>query len=626
MSTRLAAFRSLFSKPTLVGGKNLTAYVLPRTDYHNARDSSEFSDERVHWLSGFSGSNAFAIVTTEKALLWTDGRYFQQATDELADGWTLMKQREDGVPEPADWLVENLPAGAAVGFDPHLFGFADAQELTKKLKTAGVEAISLLTNLVDELWTDRPQPQPTPLIHLTKEEVGETPTEKFERIRKELKQKKCDSIVISDLAEVAWTFNLRGADIPFNPVFFAVGALTLTEAHLFVDERKLTADVRKHLEGVRLHPYEDVIAWIQQHHEGAKQTDRQTHRVWIPDSTNYAWGKLVAEEHALVAISPVRLMKAVKNEAELAGMRASHIRDAGVLVQFECWLKAEVAAGRAVTEKQAADKVLEFRRRVDRFVSESFATISAVGPHAALPHYHMTEESGRQPIERDNVFLCDSGAQYRDGTTDVTRTIVIGTASAHVKRMNTLVLKGHILNAALTIPVGYIRLDSMARRFLWQFGYDFSHGVGHGVGHFLNVHEGPPTIGYRHMDKVSKAGFRKGMIVTIEPGYYEVGAFGIRIESDFELVEATGLESGASNFLKFRPLTWVPIQTSLIERELLTKEEASPVLFHPLIHPFVQIEWLNDYHKTCIETTGAYLKKEGHNEAYEYLVEACKPI
>ncbi|KAI6223730.1 Xaa-Pro aminopeptidase 1 [Aphelenchoides fujianensis] len=594
MSTRLAAFRSLFSKSTLVGGKNLAAYVLPRTDYHNASDPSKFfseylaaQDERVHWLSGFSGSNAFAVVTTEKALLWTDGRYFQQATDELADGWTLMKQREDGVPEPADWLVENLPAGAAVGFDPHLFGFADAQELTKKLKAAGVEAISLLTNLVDELWTDRPQPQPTPLIHLTKEKVGETPAEKFERVRKELKQKKCDSIVISDLAEVAWTFNLRGADIPFNPVFFAVGALTLTEAHLFVDERKLTADVRKHLEGVRLHPYEDVIAWIQQHHEGAKQTDRHAHRVWIPDSTNYAWGKLVAEEHALVAISPVRLMKAVKNEAELAGMRASHIRDAGALVQFECWLKAEIAAGRAVTEKQAADKVLEFRRRVDRFVSESFATISAVGPHAALPHYHMTEESGRQPIKRDNVFLCDSGAQYRDGTTDVTRTIVIGTTN--------------------------IRLDSIARRFLWQFGYDFSHGVGHGVGHFLNVHEGPPTIGYRHMDKVSKAGFRKGMIVTIEPGYYEVGAFGIRIESDFELVEATGLQSGASNFLKFRPLTWVPIQTSLIERELLTKEEA-------------RIEWLNDYHKTCIEKTGAYLKKEGHNEAYEYLLEACKPI
>ncbi|KAI6196145.1 Xaa-Pro aminopeptidase 1 [Aphelenchoides besseyi] len=605
-------FELCSTKTTLVGGKNLSGYVLPRTDYHNSEYLAA-QDERVHFLSGFSGSNAFTIVTQEKALLWTDGRYFQQAADELEEGWTLMKEGTEGVPDPIEWLVENSTTGTTVGFDPHLFGFAEAKMLIKKLKNVNVQAVSILTNLVDELWTDRPKGEVKKLIALTKEEVGQTIEEKFEKVRKELKQKKCDSILISDLAEVAWLFNLRGADIPFNPVFFAVGALTLTEAHLFVNEEKLTTEIRKHLGDVKVHGYEDVITWIQHHHQTSKQTDPQSHRIWVSDSTNYAWGKLVSKAHAHVDSSPVRLMKATKNEAELNGMRNSHVRDAAAIVQFLHWLTKTVSAGGKVTEKEASDKILEFRKKVPNFVSESFDTISAVGPHAALPHYHMTEESGKMKIEKNSVFLLDSGAQYRDGTTDVTRTIVIGQADEKVKRMNTLVLKGHILNAMLCIPVGCygIRIDSMARRYLWQYGYDFGHGVGHGVGYFLNVHEAPPNIGYRHITSLSKDGFRKGFIVTIEPGYYEVGNFGIRIESDYEMVEAEGLESGAKNFLRFRSLTWVPIQTSLIDKELLTKEE---------------IDWLNDYHKTCIEKTGKYMKEQGMTEEYEYLVEQCKPI
>jgi len=608
-SSRLTSLRALFSNSELVGPKSIDFYVLPRTDYHNSEYIADH-DERVKFLSGFSGSNAFTIIGKEQAYLWTDGRYFDQASKELTGGWQLMKEGNQGVPSSTDWLLSQVSAKSVVGIDPHLFGYEAAVELITKLKASRATTVSITKNLVDEIWKDRPHPEVKKLISLTKDEVGADIWTKIKRVRETYAKKKCDSIIIGDLAEIAWLFNLRGADIPFNPVFFSIAFLTNDSAHLFLDERKLSHEVINHLKDVKVHPYESIISWLKDFHHSAKKSNPD-HKVWITNSTNYAWGNLIAEENAYVEVSPIQLMKAVKSEAELSGMRNSHIRDAGALIQFFYWLEKEIHKGHSVTEKQAADKILEFRSKVSGFVSESFPAISAVGKHAALPHYHMTEESGKVKIDVNDVFLLDSGAQYRDGTTDVTRTVVLGTPSDYVKRKFTLVFKGHVSNAMQTFPDGInsTRLDALSRQFLWDCGLDYGHGVGHGVGHFLNVHEFPPSIGYRFVN--SQNALKKGMVVTIEPGYYETDNFGIRIENAFEVVEKKELESKATNFVTFRSLTWVPYQKSLIVKELLSDKE---------------IKSINAYHRACLEKTGAYLKEQRLNDEYEYLKKACEPL
>ncbi|KAI6185003.1 Xaa-Pro aminopeptidase 1 [Aphelenchoides bicaudatus] len=597
MSSLLQSFRALFAEAGIVGQRNLDFYVLPRTDYHNSEYIAA-QDERVKFLSGFSGSNAYTIIGKDDAFLWTDGRYFDQAAKELTSGWTLMKDGTPGVLSPGDWLIQKISPNSVVGFDPHLFGYDTAVDLLQKLKKSKAIAVPITRNLVDVLWDARPKPTIKNLMTLTKEDAGEDIPTKLKRVREEYAKKKCESIIIGDLAEIAWLFNLRGSDIPFNPVFFSIAVVDNNSAHLFIDEHKIDSNILDHLGDVKIHAYESILTWLEIYHANAKKSNPE-HKVWITSSTNYAWGSLIGDEYAYVDFSPIQFMKA--------------IRDAGALVQFFNWLETEIKNGSKISEKQASDKSFEFRTKVSKFVSLSFDTISAVGGHASFPHYHMTEESGKVLIDPDNVYLLDSGGQYRDGTTDVTRTVVLGTPSKHVKRMFTLVLKGHINNARLIVPdrINAMRLDSSARQFLWQYGYDFGHGVGHGVGHFLNVHEFPPSIGYRQVNQQNV--LKRGTIVTIEPGYYDTNNFGIRIENGYEMVEATGLESKAGNYLAFRSLTWVPIQASLIDKDLLTKEE-------------VITDWLNDYHKTCLEKTGAYLKEQGLNNDYAYLEQACKPL
>ncbi|CAD5206255.1 unnamed protein product [Bursaphelenchus okinawaensis] len=605
----LTSFRALF-RTDIAGPEGINVYVLPRTDAHQ----SEYicaKDGRVQFLTGFSGSNGFCVITESEALLWTDSRYFDQAGRELYPGWSLMKQGVVGVPTPMAWLLQNTPQGSRVGFDPQLFGKGSSDELLKAIKGAKSTPVKLGTNLVDVIWEDRPESSKNPLIVMKPEEHGESIESKLTRVRSEMSKKKCDLVLLSDLAQIAWTFNLRGADIPYNPVFFSYAYITHEDAVLFVDKEKITLEIEKHLEIVKIHPYETAGEWLKHYHNEARNSI-SGHKVWIPSEVNYSLSSLVDDDYVHEAASPVYSMKGIKNDTEMAGMRESHIRDSAAIVQLLLWLKKEVEAGNEVNEIQASDKMEEFRSKLDNFVSLSFDTISAVGEHAASPHYHMTEESGKTVITPNQVFLLDSGGQYRDGTTDLTRTVIhTEEPDEYVKKMYTLVLRAHIICAKQNFPKGIdgIRLDGLTRSSLWSLGYDFGHGVGHGVGHFLNVHEYPPQIGHRL--RIAEAGIYKGQVITIEPGYYETGKFGIRIENCYEIVEAKNLDSDSKDFLTFQSLTWVPIQKTMINKELMTAEE---------------INWLNEYHNKCLEKTGKYLQEKGLQEEYNFLAQACTPL
>uniref|UniRef100_A0A914I4B9 Xaa-Pro aminopeptidase n=1 Tax=Globodera rostochiensis TaxID=31243 RepID=A0A914I4B9_GLORO len=624
----LTLLRSLFTDAVLfdnVGGP-IHAYILPRTDAHYSEYLCD-RDLHVQFISGFTGSNAFVVVTQHDALLWTDGRYFVQATTELRAGWTLMKECVPDAINPVDWCAQNLESGCRIGFNPNLITIQAAKSMMDKLKNIGITPVPYAQNLVDLIWTDRPPDVPRKLIHLNERECGETPASKLRRVATMLRKAKCDSLVLSQLDEIAWLFNLRGSDIPFNPVFFAYAFVTVSEkAFLFVDLRKMSADVAAHLKqnnGVEMFEYADIFGFLKQYHQNRlKDVHPERHRIWLPDCLNFALGSLVDQKHVHIASSPVQPLKMVKNASELEGMRKSHIRDSAALVKFFHWLRNEVALGHLVDENRAARQCHYYREQLELFVSPSFETISAVDEHAAIPHYHMDEESGKKLIGPDSVYLLDSGGQYRDGTTDVTRTVCFAEKpDERFRRMFTLVFKCHVQCAMAKFPDGTyaMNLDGVTRAPLWAHGYDFEHGVGHGVGHFLNVHEFPPYIGYRVQYKHNS--LRKGVVVTIEPGYYEQGAFGIRFENCYELVEAKGLEaarlgvvasaSSSGSFITFAPLTFVPVQKSLLLRELLEQRE---------------IDWLNHYHNQCLEAVGRYLQEKGMQEEYNFLAEACTPL
>ncbi|TKR94008.1 hypothetical protein L596_008359 [Steinernema carpocapsae] len=611
-TNKLERFRALFADKSIVKCDGIEAYILPSTDAHQSEYISDH-DFRVKFLSGFAGSNAFTIITKNEALLWTDGRYFIQANEQMEDGWTLMKQ---GLPEsvdPVDWMVENLSSSVNVGFDPQLFGYAKGEALVKKLKKVQINAVPSEVNLVDKIWEDRPAASDAPIMTLSAEECGELSSSKIQRVRETLKKKKCDSVVFTALDDIAWLLNIRGSDICYNPVVFSVAVVSLDDVALFIDQKKVAGEAaQKHLAHVKIFDYAEAPKYIGTYHKTSLEKSGASHKMWIPDVTNFFLASLVNSKNIYVALSPVQTMKAVKNEVELQGMRDCHIRDAASHVQFLIWLQKQIAAGVAVTELEAADHFEKLRSQREKYVSLSFDTISAVGDHSALPHYKAGPESGKRIIAKDSVYLVDSGGQYRDGTTDVTRTVCAKeNPDADFKKMFTLVLKGHIDTALLKFPSGIngMRIDMVARKPLWDDGYDFGHGVGHGVGHFLNVHEGPAGIAYRMYREEGKV--VKGYILTIEPGFYDASRWGIRIENCYEVMEAKGLESGATNYLTFASLTFVPIQKNLIERSLLSSEE---------------IDWLDAYHAECLAKVGPYLQEHNMKEEYEWLQEACKPL
>ncbi|XP_072280200.1 xaa-Pro aminopeptidase 1 isoform X2 [Pyxicephalus adspersus] len=593
----------------------IQAYIVPSADEHQSEYIAP-SDCRREFICGFSGSAGTAIVREQSAAMWTDGRYFLQAAQQMDNNWTLMKMGLKDTPTQEDWLISVLPEGSRVGVDPFIIQTDQWKSMSMALKNAGHLLVAVQENLIDAIWTDRPARPCQPLITLGLNYTGLSWQDKIVALRAKLVERKASWIVLTALDEVAWLFNLRGSDVAYNPVFFAYAMVGMDDIRLFIDgERMSDPAVRAHLLldsspspefRIQVQPYRSILSALQGVCAGLSPKDK----VWISDKASYALSEAIPKtQRYLSQYTPICLAKAVKNSAEIEGMRRAHIKDAVALCELFCWLEKEIHNGN-LTEISVADKAEEFRSQQHDFVELSFPTISSTGPNGAIIHYQPSPETNRKLCVNE-VFLLDSGAQYKDGTTDVTRTMHFGTPSEYQKECFTYVLKGHIAVSAAVFPNGTKGhlLDSFARAALWESGLDYLHGTGHGVGSFLNVHEGPCGISYKTFaDEPLEA----GMILSDEPGYYEDGSFGIRLENLVLVVPAkTKYNFRDRGSLTFEPITLVPIQSKMINVDLLTQKE---------------VDWVNDYHKTCREVVGAELQRQGRQDAFQWLIKETQPI
>jgi Xaa-Pro aminopeptidase len=564
LSARLSAFREELAR------RKLTGFVVPRAD----QQQNEYvppSDERLAWLTGFTGSAGLAVVLVSEAALFVDGRYTLQASKQVDDKAWAVEPLVD--PPPESWLSQHLKSGDRLGYDPWLHTSAAAERLAGACAKTGAELVPVETNPVDAIWTERPAP---PLAQVSVHALrlsGETEAEKLSRIRGEIDKLGSDALVLSDSHAVAWTFNIRGADVAHTPLPLSY-ALVPKEGRptIFIDHRKLSNSTRNHLEqsaDVREpNALTSELTTLSKH--GAKITlDAAT----AADALN----RLIADAGGKVVRGPdpVSPLKAVKNPTEIEGTRAAHRRDAVALARFLAFIDREAPKGR-LTEIDAVEALETFRRDTGALKDVSFPTISGTGPNGAIVHYRVTRKSNRR-IQLGELLLIDSGAQYEDGTTDVTRTMAVGEPTAEMRDRFTRVLRGHIAIARAVFPDGTTgaQLDSFARQFLWQAGIDFEHGTGHGVGSYLSVHEGPARI-----SKLGTTPLKRGMILSNEPGYYKTDGYGIRIEN-LELVVATDIEGAEKPMNGFEALTLAPIDRRLIDVSLLSPAE---------------IDWLNAYH------------------------------
>jgi Xaa-Pro aminopeptidase len=564
LTARLAAFREELAK------RKLTGFVIPRAD----QQQNEYvapSEERLAWLTGFTGSAGMAVVLTREAAVFVDGRYTLQAGKQVdRKAWHIEPLVD---PPPEQWLSRHLVAGDRLGFDPWLHTSVAAERLLAACTKAGAELVAVEGNPVDTIWHERPAPPLGPVAIQGQQFSGEIEAEKLKRIRLEIAKLGVDALVLSDSHGVAWTFNIRGADVSHTPLPLSY-ALVPKDGRptVFIDHRKLSNAARDHLEQSadveepdRLVPKLSELA----KRGGAIALDSATAADALSRMITAAGGKPVRGN------DPVALLKAVKNITEIEGTRTAHQRDAVALARFLAWVDREAPSG-ALTEIDAVEALETFRRQTGALKDVSFPTISGTGPNGAIVHYRVTRKSNRR-IAPGDLLLIDSGAQYQDGTTDVTRTIPIGTPTAEMRDRFTRVLRGHIAIARAVFPDGTTgaQLDSLARQFLWQAGLDFEHGTGHGVGSYLSVHEGPARI-----SKLGTTPLKRGMILSNEPGYYKTDAYGIRIEN-LELVIGTDIQGAEKPMNAFETLTLAPIDRRLIEVAMLSAAE---------------LKWLNDYH------------------------------
>ncbi len=564
---RLAALRAQLAAEKLDG------FLLPRADEHQNEYVAPCA-ERLAWLTGFSGSAGFAVALQDKAAVFIDGRYILQAQEEIDKESFL--PLDIGETAPSRWLAEQAPEGARIGYDPWLHTSAQIERFEKALEGKKVALVALERNPIDALWTDRPPP-PLGLVALHPPRyAGAAAKSKIAGLRKALNG--ADALLMSDPAAIAWTFNIRGADIAHTPVALAFALLPAEGAPtLYIEAEKLADKTRAALEKfLSIAPPaqlpEDLAAL------GAKgQTvlfDAATAPIKLVAALRAGGGK------ARLGDDPATLPKAIKNDTELEGARAAHIRDGAALTHFLAWFEAMAQSGE-LTEIGAAQALETFRRESGLLCDISFPTISAFGPHAAIPHYRVTERSNL--MIGPGVYLVDSGGQYRDGTTDVTRTVAVGAAPKRLREHFTRVLKGHIAIARAVFPKGVsgAQLDAFARQFLWEAGLDFDHGVGHGVGAYLSVHEGPQRI-----SKLGRTPLEPGMILSNEPGYYRAGEYGIRLEN-LVIVEAREIKGAEREMRGFETITLAPFDLALIEPSLLTQEERA---------------WLDAYHARVRKT------------------------
>jgi Xaa-Pro aminopeptidase len=552
--------------------RGLSGFILPRADCHQ-NEYVPPAEERLAWLTGFTGSAGCAIVLADRTMLFVDGRYTLQAREQTDAAVFTVAHLVDNPPDA--WLEQNLAAGAKLGYDPWLHTIDGAEKLAKACAAAGATLVPVEPNPVDAIWTDRPQaPRGAVTLHDIRF-AGEEAATKLARIREEIAKLRADALVVSDPHALAWAFNIRGADVAHTPlpIGFAVIGKEGRPA-LYIDGGKFGNAVRDALEKIA-----DIRAPEEFVHDLAALG--AAHRTLRLDQATAAdaLSRIVTAAGGKIARGPdpIAAMKAIKNATEIAGARAAHRRDGAAMARFLAWLDREAPSGR-LTEIDAVAALESFRRETGLLKDISFPTIAGAGPDGAIVHYRVTRKSNR-PIGANELLLIDSGGQYEDGTTDITRTVIVGKPSAAMRAHFTLVLKGHIAVAQAVFPDGATgaQLDTLARQYLWQHGLDFDHGTGHGVGSYLSVHEGPARI-----SKIGTTALRRGMILSNEPGYYKAGAYGIRIENLVLVVEAAPQVPGAEKPLNaFETLTLAPIDTRLIDPALMTASE---------------IAWLNAYH------------------------------
>lgn len=563
--------------------QSLSAFIIPSTDPHSGEYVPDHWKTR-EWVSGFTGSAGTAVITLDDAALWTDSRYFLQAADQLdGTGIRLMKDRLPDTPSIPEWLGQSLSPGAVVGVDGWVNTIGETQALREALAREG---LTLRTDYdpVTRLWDGRPALPGTPVSIHPLEYAGVACHKKLAAIREKLLARGADGILLSTLDDIAWTLNLRGNDVHCNPVFVSYLLITSQESILYVRAEKLTTEVKAYLaqEGVNTEDYDDLQEDLRDYPYATLSLD--------PGRTNEAVRQAVNPlTKVLLEESPVPLMKAVKNEAEIRGFHAAMLRDGVAMVKFLKWLEEAVPQGNE-TEMSIDRKLYECRAEQPLFRGISFDTIAGYKEHAAIVHYEATPETDK-PLAPEGLLLLDSGAQYADGTTDITRTIALGETTDDERRDYTLVLKGHIGLTRACFPQGTCgtQLDVLARQAMWREGANFLHGTGHGVGAYLNVHEGPHQIRMNHVPTP----LRPGMTVTDEPGIYRAGRYGIRTENTLLVVPYRETEFGT--FYTFEPLTLCPIDTRPIVRSMLTAEET---------------EWLNAYHRMVYDRLSPLLDEE----------------
>lgn len=590
INSRLKSLRELMKE------EELTAYIVNTADPHGSEYLADNFKTR-QWISGFTGSAGTVVVTDKEAILWTDGRYFIQAEKELENSeYEMYKMRTPGWPTYMEWLRDNLKNGDTIGFQGEIFPQSDFEKLEKKMEDKAIKFNGDL-DLVGKLWKDRPElPKGKVFLHELKY-TGKSAKEKIQEVRSEMEKQNVDYYLLASLDDIAWLFNIRGGDVECNPVVLSYALVSMDETILFANKSKINGKVEESLKenGIKIQAYEEIINYV-------KNIDENS-RIYLDKNriNSYIYSSIPEKCKIVSGTNISTNLKARKNPTEIKNQKNAYIKDGVALVKYFHWLDKNVGKEK-ITEYTAGEKLLEFRKEQENFIEPSFGTISGYKENAAMMHYSATEETALE-LKREAMYLVDSGGQYLDGTTDITRTLILGEISDEEKRDFTLVLKAHINLGSARFLYGATghSLDVLARYPLWQEGLDYKSGTGHGVGYLLNVHEGPHNISMG----VSSVVLEEGMVVTIEPGVYTTGSHGIRTENVY--VVEKDIETDSGQFMKFDLLSFVPIDLEGIDVDLLNEKE---------------ISWLNDYHKDVYEKISPFLTEEES----EWLKEETKAI
>ena len=587
INNRIEKLRSLMKE------KDIFAYIIPSADYHQSEYVGEFFKGR-EFISGFTGSAGTVVITQEKAILWTDGRYFLQAEEELSTSCVeLYKMGQENVPTTFEYIENEVPSGSKVGFDGRTISAAMGAILELNLAKKNI-TISYEDDLLNEIWEDRPALSDAKAFLLDVKYSGEDFTSKIARVREWMRENNTTTHILTSLDDIAWLFNIRGGDIKYNPVVLSYAVITLDKAILFVDENKLNDEIKTSFgeEVVEIKNYFEIYEFV-------KTINKE--EIVLIDSNKISYSilkNIPAGVKVVNGMNPSTKFKAQKNSVEIENTKKAHIRDGVAVTKFMYWLKNNIGKIE-ITELSAADKITELRREQGKFIEESFGTIAGYASNGAIIHYSVTKESNITLKDR-GLFLLDSGGQYFDGTTDITRTFALGELTEEEKYHFTTVARAMIRLSDVKFLHGVngYYLDILARGILWNEGLNYNHGTGHGVGHVLNVHEGPN--GFR-LDNKESAILEEGMITTNEPGFYKAGSHGIRLENEMLCVKGEKNEFG--QFMEFEPITIAPIDLDAINVELMKEDEKA---------------YLNEYHKMVFDTVSPFLTTEETNWLKEY--------